>query len=705
MAEKTLANHYSSFSKYFKQLPEAEVTQPVTTELLVQDTYGDAYFFRDMEKSGFGLNQHQLEAVRTTEGPLLIDAGAGSGKTSTIIARAAYLLRVMQVPANQILLVTFTKKASEEMKERIEKFPGLTPHQLNGLTVVTFHSIFLRILRENGVKHKVLSSDRMKHILLKNIMKKMGLKDEYNPESIAALISYYKNNMHTPDMLATKTEVQKEVKEIYVRYEEWKEDDGYIDFDDILLICLQMFDWNPELLNKYQEKFRYIIVDESQDTCPVQYEIIRRLTTESGSCNLCLVGDVDQTLYRFRAAEPKFMLSFSSEFRGTSVIPLDVNYRSSAAIVGLGNAIIRHNKERLDKTLKAVRSTTKAPMFSRPFDEDAEAQNIIERIQEKQRGDQRLNDTAVLYRSHSNSRAVVDALVHNNIPFILHGTGNSIFYEQSFVKPILAVLRAAIEPENEEAIKGASSIMYMKREVVTRLLEEYKASDRLQRDYKGNALTYVFDEMGANLGGFQYNQLINKQKLIEKLHQETPLNAIRLIRTGAIGYDKMLEMDDKKTLTLHKEILLEMLNTLEHSARKFKSIEDYLMFVDKVIEMSAEMEKLKKIPNYNAVQLMTIHGAKGLEFESVFVVGVVEGVLPHKSSLTADKQNDRVTQQSEKNVVVAAIEEERRILYVGVTRAKNELYVSAPLTYQGKEKPVSRFLIEALGEKNNKPST
>lgn len=700
-----IVNYYKKIVDVFKQAPIAEEGSPLTSVDIVKDIEKDAFYFRTLEQSGIRLNENQIKAVRNTEGPQLIIAGAGSGKTSVLIARIGYMLTVCGIAASDILLVTFTKKAANEMKERIGHLPGITPRMKREIHTGTFHSIFLRILKEKGDQRRVLSNEKYKEIVIKRILREMGVQDDYQPESILSLISYMKNQMIRPYDIEGKTPIEKEFREIYKKYEAWKEDNNYLDFDDFLIETYYLFKFEPEILKQYQERFQYVMVDEFQDTSFVQYELLKMLAAPKN--NFCVVGDDAQTIYGFRGAASDYILNFHREFPTTSQVVLDINYRSNASIVGLGNEVIRHNKKQIPKNLKFMKKSESLPMYYRPEDANDEAKNIVDFIQGKvESGEKNYRDFSVIYRTHAVSRAIYDELVLRKIPFVTYGN-NKLFYENTFVKPIIDILRLVENPNDEEAIMSVAPVFYLKKDMVSKCLEQIAIQEEIQQKPCENRLKRVISMVSNKIKPFQREALESKLLTFKQMKGMTPLRAIQTIREGkAFEYDKYLEMNKRKSLTFHKEMVIEMLNELESSARKHQTTPNFLSFIDDLLILHQEMNELRQDENANVVKLMTIHQSKGLEFDTVFLIGFIENILPHKAALNADEQEDRVQSKKAKKENISkteeAIEEERRLCYVAITRAKESLYLSAPKVHHNKEAEESRFIVESLtGEDSN----
>jgi DNA helicase-2/ATP-dependent DNA helicase PcrA len=568
------------------------------------------------------------------------------------------------------------------MKERLSTLPGLSWQMVRHILTGTYHSIFLQILRGQGDRRQILSNEKHKHTILKIIMKEMNLSDAYEPETLVALLSHYKNKMLQVSDLPDKSPVDKEIKSILQTYEQRKRENNYMDFDDILLDAYHLLKNHPGLLHTLQRRFQFILCDEWQDTNPIQYELIKMLAAPQN--NLFVVGDDDQTIFEFNGADSSIILNFSKNYQETKTYYLNVNYRSTTSIVGLANTIISFNKNRYEKKLDATMESTLDPFFIRPSTADEEATVIIENILSAvHRGQRNFKDFAILYRNNSNNRAIFDELVFRGIPFVTFGTSNT-FYEHGLIKPVIDHLRMAVDGRNLDAVKGILPTLYLNREKTGLFIEE--------RDLFHPAKNLLIHALEIpHLKEFQKKQIRQRIQLIEKINRKKPVKAIRAIRQV---YDKYMETDERKHVTTHKEIMREMLAELESSARRFETVPEFLRFVDVIIERNKEMEKLRKNPEANVVKLMTIHKAKGLEFPVVYLLGASETILPHKSAIEANGREDTIFNDREKSN--PAIEEERRLVYVAVTRAKEELYISSPVEYRGEKLKVSRFLQEAF---------
>ncbi|NOU93698.1 AAA family ATPase [Paenibacillus sp. LMG 31456] len=667
----------------------------ITTSIdIVTDNDNDASFFRDLEEQGILLNAPQIEAVRHFDGPLLTLAGAGSGKTTVLVCRAAYLVTVHQVDPRRLLLVTFSKKAAEEMRERISLMPGLNKQIAATIQARTFHSFCLQIIRTHSFDQDIITNTRYQQISVKRILLDMGLQDTYQPEVLLSLLSSHKMQMTDISELPESTAEEKELKQIFLRYEEWKTTNHQIDFDDILLNCYYLLKQKPAALRSLQQRFTYISVDEFQDTNLVQYEIIRMLC--SAHQNLMIVGDDDQTIYSFNGARHEFILQFDQSYPTAKMVTLDINYRSAPSIVGLGNAIIKHNQQRKKKTLRATKQSEASPQYIRPTNSDEEAEWITRHLQLNMNESLRCyGDAAILYRSASNSRAIIEQLILQNIPFVDFGDKES-FYEQWMIKPIIDHLHLAWNRRNFDAMEGILGTLYINRELGMKIIHDQEAIQA-----KKWPLIHLLQL--PHLKDFQKDKVKERLKLIKSSAPLKPLDAIQLIRRDF--YDAFLETNKQSKLTQHKELIKEALDELESSAKRFDTLELFLHFVQEVAEKRREMKLQREDSTDNKVSLMTIHKSKGLEFPVVYLIGASEGNMPHSSALDVKQMKDVFPKENSRDKAAAALEEERRLAYVAITRAKEELIISSPAYYRGKKADPSRFLLSAFPKPNTAASS
>lgn len=674
-----------------ERIPQAAVASAETSRELVKPQEPDSGYFRRLEQGGILLNKPQINAVRHHTGPLLTLAGAGSGKTSVLIARTGYLLSVRNVPVSRLLLLTFSNKAAAEMRQRIALLPGVNPGDAERLQARTFHSFFLYFLRRQGLQQEIFGETRRQHILLKQIMRELGLpKDAYPPETLLTVLSTCKMNMGSVEELPEATIADQEMKAVLRLYEQWKNDQFKIDFDDVLLIAYRMLTETPRLLEELQERFHYVMVDEFQDTNALQYELVKMIARPRN--NLMVVGDDDQTIYSFNGARSEFILDFEKLYKGAKVITLDINYRSSPAIVGLGNGIIRHNRRRRSKTLQASRSGGKQPRYMRPQTADEEAAQMVDYIvSEVDAGRRNYHDFAMLYRSSSSNRALLELLLLRDIPYIDYGEGQ-LLYEHWLILPVVDHLRLSLNRRNFAAMESILPTLYMNRE---KGMEHIRRMEAVMP--KQGPLIHLLAMPGME--DFKATKLRERLDLIRGLREQIPVLAIRQIRRQF--YDYFIEANERHQATLHREMLKEMLDELEASAERFDSVQTFIDFIDNVTERNEHSRQSGLKEQGDRIALMTIHKSKGLEFPVVFLLGASEGILPHSSALDAERLKDRKPAGAGSgaiaaDVALAALEEERRLAYVAVTRAREELFISSPARHRGKKADVSRFMLSAF---------
>lgn len=647
----------------------------------------DAAYWRAMEQAGIRLNPAQIAAVRCTDGPLLTLAGAGSGKTSTLVCRTGYLIDVRGVDPSGILLLTFSSKAAAEMRERIAALPGIGEYEAGRIQARTFHSFCLWLLFSQGLQKEIFGDTRRQHIQLQQLMRELNLPDAYPPENLLALLSSYKVNLMTAEQLPEKTETDRQMKRILLRYEAWKIENDKIDFDDVLTGAYALLQERPELLERLRRRFTHLMIDEFQDTNLLQYEIVKMIAAPRN--NLMVVGDDDQTIYSFNGARSEFILEFEKLYPRARVITLDINYRSVPAIVGLGNEVIRHNKMRRSKTLRAANGGALLPAYMRPDSADDEAQQVVDHIRrEVAAGRREYGDFAILYRSSSSNRAVLEQLVMRDIPHIDYGDGR-LLYEHWLVKPVLDHMRLSVNRRDFDAMPSILPTLYIARD---------KGMDHIRKTDEGRPkkgpLVHLLTLPG--LKDFQLDKIRQRLEVIRSLKGLVPAAAITQIRKSF--YDAYIQAGEHSEQTSHREMLKEMLDELETSAGRFDSVVSFLAFVDEMLLRNQQTAAAKSQAQGNRVALMTIHKSKGLEFPAVFLIGASEGTLPHASALGADNLRDsRVGLEGEASYA-EALEEERRLAYVAVTRAKEQLFISSPAVQRGKKAAVSRFLLSAFGQ-------
>jgi DNA helicase-2/ATP-dependent DNA helicase PcrA len=605
-----------------------------------------------------GLNPQQKEAVLATEGPVLVIAGAGSGKTRVLTHRIAYLIGVKGIPPTSILAMTFTNKAAEEMMERLRNLLGST---ISGMWVGTFHSICVRILRKHidklGYSKNFTIYDRDDQ---KSVVKELEPEWEERPGSIVSRISRYKNGSYFP-------EDEREIS-LFKKYEEILKKSNALDFDDLLLKTIDLFEKFPDIRKIYAERFRYIHVDEYQDTNRAQYIILRHLS--SIHKNLFVVGDEDQSIYGFRGADIRNILEFEKDFKDARVIRLEENYRSTKMIVRAATSLISHNKLRKGKNLWTRNSKGKKIMVVETRSEREEAELVADYI--KRKGND-YRDFLVLYRTNAQSRALEEAMRRWQIPHIVVGTVR--FYERKEIKDLLAYLKILVNPKDDLSLKRIINVppRGIGRKTVE-ILENYASLNGLS----------LF-EILKRVSGIEELKEGVKEKLADFLDLILDLSDMGdnvymvletlIERTGYIEY--LRGMGESWEANSRIENVEELLGSVQEFVRESEggSVEDYINSVILKSDIDEWEEK------ENAVVLMTVHNAKGLEFPFVIVTGLEDGTFPHRSSFTED----------------FGLEEERRLFHVALTRAKEEVLITyARERFTGRRSNLnpSRFLME-----------
>ena len=582
-----------------------------------------------------GLNQKQKEAVETLEGPLLILAGAGSGKTKTLTHRIANLIQ-HGVHPEEILALTFTNKAAREMRERLASLLGMHNSYTFMPWMGTFHSICVKILRREainvGLTEKFIiydTSDRQ--TLIKHAMKRLSISDKkIKAKAVEAAISNAKNQGQDSDDLAAEASYpnQRDIAKIYKEYESERKKADAVDFDDLLLYVARLFQNRPDVRKKWQKHFRHILIDEYQDTNHIQYQIVKLLVDEKQ--NICVVGDDWQSIYSWRGADFTNILNFEQDFPGAKVIKLEQNYRSTQNILDASQKVIEKNEQRTDKLLFTEMGKGAPITIEKLRDERAEAEWVANIIKQSKRS---LGDFAVLYRTNAQSQAFERVFVEHNIPYKL--VGGVRFYDRKEIKDILAYLHLIVNPKDVVALSRVIN-------VPTRGIGAVSLGRILDGD-----LSHLTPKIMQKYEAFL--------KILDDLRNKTDAPA-ELINEllNKINYRQYLEQEDK----LKAEERLENIEVLVGEVSAYPTLDDFL--ADAALMSSADEDSSK-----DSVTLMTLHAAKGLEFPVVFLVGLEEGLLPHVRSFEEKLEE---------------IEEERRLAYVGMTRAMEELFLSYALS-------------------------
>lgn len=606
------------------------------------------------------LNEMQKKAVFQTEGPVLILAGAGSGKTRVLTHRIAYLIEEMQVPSYYILAITFTNKAAQEMRERVDRLIGPAA---SDAWISTFHSCCLRILRRYGSRlgyssgFTIYDPEDQKSVM-RRIMKNMNLNEKmWTPRTVLAAISSAKNELIGPDEYAraARGDYSKEmISRLYQEYEQELLRNQAMDFDDILGKCVQLFQLNPDILEKYQDKFRYIMVDEYQDTNTAQYRLIRQL---SGMFfNICVVGDDDQSIYKFRGANIRNILDFEKDYPDACVIRLEENYRSTQTILNAANGVIRNNTGRKSKTLWTQNSSGEKITVYEADDESAEAGYIAKEMRRLRGEGKSYRDMTVLFRTNAQSRALEERLLHDNIPYRLYA--GVPFYQRREIKDLLCYLRLIV---NDRDYVASQRIINVPKRGIGDTTEErlrMAASDREMGITELIENISQVPELARAAGKLtSFAGMILEYRERAK-NPECSLTELLDSLMTRIGYIQYLREDDPERIEDRQENIEELKNRIE--AYEEESPEPSLAGLIEELSLVAAIDAFEE--DADAVSLMTLHSAKGLEFPVVFMAGMEDGLFPSYMSITSDEEDD--------------VEEERRLCYVGITRAQEKLYMT-----------------------------
>ena len=599
-----------------------------------------------------GLNDEQARAVTHGDGPLLILAGAGSGKTKTLTHRIAYLIGELKVFPSRILAVTFTNKAAKEMRQRLAKLLDEDAENRQFMPWMgTFHSICVRILRMDGahigLDKRFLIYDTDNQIsLMKQIMKARGLTDkDIKPRAVLSVISNAKNEMRSAEdfSMSARGPREQKIAELFFVYEKALKEAASLDFDDLLTKTVELLQNSPEIRQKWQRQFEYILIDEYQDTNAVQYALIKLLVNERR--NLCVVGDDAQSIYSFRGADYTNILNFERDFPGTTVVKLEQNYRSTGAILDLANSLIQHNIHRTDKNLWTANGDGIDPKLWQLYSETEEALVIANEIQAQIANGRQYGDVAVLYRTNAQSYAIERALRQSYIPYKI--VGGLRFLDRAVVKDVLAYLRLLYQPSDRVSFLRIVNVP--KRGIGTVSVAKFLDwNDAARRDIVSGLLAV---EEADSLTARAKRPLLELGKILEELRQEIDGSPAELIEKiiKRTGYEDFINDG-----TPQAEERMENIGVLLAEAKAYVDVPAFLeeMALMSSADTAAEQQ----------VTLMTLHAAKGLEFPVVFLAGLEEGILPHARVFDSGKADD--------------IEEERRLCYVGVTRAREELFVS-----------------------------
>ncbi|MEC1549989.1 DNA helicase PcrA [Bacillus rugosus] len=631
-----------------------------------------------------GLNPVQQEAVKTTDGPLLLMAGAGSGKTRVLTHRIAYLMAEKHVAPWNILAITFTNKAAREMKERVESILG---PGADDIWISTFHSMCVRILRRDidriGINRNFSILDTADQLsVIKGILKERNLDPKkFDPRSILGTISSAKNELTEPEEFSKVAGgyYDQVVSDVYADYQKKLLKNQSLDFDDLIMTTIKLFDRVPEVLEFYQRKFQYIHVDEYQDTNRAQYMLVKQLAERFQ--NLCVVGDSDQSIYRWRGADIANILSFEKDYPNASVILLEQNYRSTKRILRAANEVIKNNSNRKPKNLWTENDEGIKISYYRGDNEFGEGQFVAGKIHQlHSSGKRKLSDIAILYRTNAQSRVIEETLLKAGLNYNI--VGGTKFYDRKEIKDILAYLRLVSNPDDD--ISFTRIVNVPKRGVGATSLEKiasYAAMNGLSFFQAIQQVDFIGVSAKAANALDSFRQMIENLTNMQDYLSITELTEEILDKTE---YREMLKAEKSIEAQSRLENIDEFLSVTKNFEQKSedKTLVAFLTDLALIADIDQLDQKEEESGGKDAITLMTLHAAKGLEFPVVFLMGLEEGVFPHSRSLMEE----------------AEMEEERRLAYVGITRAEQELYLTnakmRTLFGRTNMNPESRFIAE-----------
>lgn len=612
------------------------------------------------------LNHAQSTAVAHRDGPCMVLAGPGSGKTLTIAKRIEYLITRYKVRPEEILVITFTKYAAREMKERFRQVMGTAGMPV---TFGTFHGIYYGILKwAYRLDQSNLLTDEEKYALIRQEAAKLEWEELAQAEDerdylkeLAAEIGNIKNNCYDIESYESARYGEQRFRRLYHSYEEEKKRFRKIDFEDMLVMCRRLFLNRPDILGRWQEKFRYILVDEFQDVNQAQYDVVRMLAAPGN--NLFVVGDDDQSVYGFRGAKPGIMMEFAKDYPDAKRVLLDVNYRSAAHIVGGALRVIAHNEERYDKRIRAKKDKGETIHVQEVSDPVEEGRYVSRQIREYRKAGIPYKEMAVLYRTAVDARALSEVLTERQVPFVMKEKITSL-YDHFIGTDIMSYLHLSQgHYERRYFLQVANR---PKRYISRDSMREGQVSYESLRNFYCDK-----DWMMDRIDQWEWD--------MKMLKKQAPYAAIQYIRKG-IGYDEFLR-EYAAGRGISEEELLTVLEEIQQNSREYQTVEEWFAHVENYKEM-LEKQKAKggrEAADRDGVTLMTMHGAKGLEYEVVFVIEGNEGITPYKKAKTKE-----------------ALEEERRLFYVAMTRAKSKLIISYVKEKNGKDVSPSRFVEELL---------
>ncbi len=607
------------------------------------------------------LNDHQREAVTTVDGPVLIVAGPGSGKTRVLTVRIAYLIHEYGVAPWNILALTFTNKAAREMKDRVEALVG---DRARYVMMGTFHSFSARVLRQYGGEigidsNFVIYDSTDQSGVIKSVMDELDISTrQFNPRAILGVISASKSRNISPDAFERSVGSYWEeiVARVYPRYQSTLKRRNALDFDDLLTDALRLMRESEHVNRALRERYQYVLVDEYQDTNHLQYLLVNELSSEHR--NICVVGDPDQSIYGWRAADIRNILSFKNDYPESHEVHLEENYRSTPEILTAAGAVISENSQRIDHSLRASRDAGSKIVIRGTVDEYYEARFVVEEISRLQVEEGYSgSEIAVLYRTNAQSRTIEEMFIRAGIPYQL--IGGTRFYERREIKDAMALLRLISNPDDTLAFERVTGAYPLGQGIGAKTLFDLESWSRLNGRGLSDALGMIGEPGGPSLNSRAASLVAKVSTMLDRLRndcQTMPLTRFFDHALEETGYRSLFDSGDPEMIERWENIL-QMRATME----PFDTLEDEDRLTLFLQEIALVSDQDQMVEDRDRVTLITLHAVKGLEFKAVFITGVEDGLIPHSRSITENPE---------------ALEEERRLLYVGMTRAENLLYIT-----------------------------
>jgi len=642
-------------------LTAVPIVIPESSKFLISHEHPDSHFYKWLEKSGIYLNKQQIEVLDYQKGHLVVNALPGSGKTATITALINFLTLVKGVPEHNILTLCYSKKAATEMKKRLLR---LNPN--NCASVLTLHALSYKILNANGFnKHTMLTDDKIRCGILRSGQKLHNSAGSFQASELLSLNSYHLNTM---------TEIKNpDAKNAIDYYQSYKAEHKLLDYDDLLLETLNLLLVNTKLLQMMQNRFHHIIVDELQDINPLQYAILKLLCDNSRS-RLNVFGDRQQAIFSFQGSSPLIMAQIVSDF-GAKELTMNTSYRCPAELLGLAQKILGASGS-VTPSMMAVKSGNK-PILIRPSDKLHEAKYIAQKIsKDVSSGKRAYSDFAVLFRSTTVATAIIDALMLKDIPFKTNQPVQTL-YDAPINLFLISHLKLAIDRSSKTAMTNILSSLYLSR---TRVQQFFNSLP----DTKNVDLLRLLQQL-PGLQDYQKELLQGRLNLLDQVLKKSPAGAINLMVRHA-HIKKHLHLPNMSE-AVNKEVVADMLEELAEDSKQFNSIQDYIYHINMIREKYRDRQRTT---SEDVVSLLTIHGSKGLQFPCIFLIGANDGILPHQRVLEITTSFS--ANVLEKDQMNGSLDEERRLLYVAITRAKDELTISAPMNHNGFPSRLSRFL-------------